>query len=195
LDSDALRDSLLWVAGNLDLTRMGGPSFSPVIGADALEGLSMKDQAWKASPPEEQGRRTIYSFTKRSLLPPFATVFDFPDTTLPCGQRDVSVVAPQALALMNNAFVHEQSAGLTRRVAAAARDEVERVQLTWRLALGRSPTVTEMARAREHLAREMARVLERQRKEPTGDLRPPDMHAFASLCHVLLNTNEFIYVD
>lgn len=195
LDSDALRDSLLWVAGNLDLTRIGGPSFSPVIGADALEGLSMKDQAWKASPPEEQGRRAIYSFTKRSLLPPFATVFDFPDTTLPCGQRDVSVVAPQALALMNNAFVHEQSAGLTRRVAAAARDEVERIQLAWRLALGRSPTPTEMARAREHLARETARVLERQRKEPVGDLRPPDMHALASLCHVLLNTNEFIYVD
>lgn len=195
LDSDALRDSLLWVAGNLDLTRIGGPSFAPVIGADALEGLSMKDQAWKASPPEEQGRRTVYSFTKRSLLPPFATVFDFPDTTLPCGQRDVSVVAPQALALMNNAFVHEQSSGLTRRVLAGARDETERIALAWRLALGRSPSESEVAQARRHLAREVARVKDRQGRAPTGDYRPPEVLALASLCHVLLNTNEFIYVD
>ncbi len=195
LDAEALRDSLLWVAGNLDLTRIGGPSFAPVIGSDALEGLSMKAEAWKASPPEEQGRRTIYAFTKRSLLPPLATVFDFPDTTLPCGQRDVSVVAPQALALMNNAFVHEQSAALTRRVAAVARDENERIEWAWRLALGRSPTSGEVEHARRHLAREIAREEERERRESVRDPRPPGMHALASLCHVLLNTNEFIYVD
>ncbi|MGE3310486.1 MAG: PSD1 and planctomycete cytochrome C domain-containing protein [Limisphaerales bacterium] len=197
LDAEALRDSLLWVAGNLDLTRMGGPSFAPVIGADALEGLSMKAEAWKASPPEEQGRRTIYAFTKRSLLPPLATVFDFPDTTLPCGQRDVSVVAPQALALMNNAFVHEQSAALTRRVAAVARDEGERIEWAWRLALGRSPTSGEAEQARRHLARETAREEALGRGASVQDThhRPPAMHALASLCHVLLNTNEFIYVD
>ena len=155
----------------------------------------MKDQAWKASPAEEQGRRSIYAFTKRSLLPPFATVFDFPDTTLPCGRRDVSLVAPQALALMNNAFVHEQSAGLTRRVMVGAMEATERVRLAWRLALGRSPSPRELRQALDHLERETARTEERRRREPTGDLRPAEAVALASLCHVLLNTNEFIYVD
>ena len=54
--------------------------------------------------------------TKRSRLLPLMTTFDFSDTTLPCGQRDVTVVAPQALALMNNRFVHQCSEALARRV-------------------------------------------------------------------------------
>ncbi len=195
MDAEALRDALLMVGGGLDLTRAGGPSFAPVIGADALEGLSMKDQAWKASPVEEQGRRSLYLFTKRSLLPPFATVFDFPDTTLPCGQRDVSVVAPQALALLNNAFVHEQSAGLTRRVAAGATSAGERIRLAWRLALGRDPTPAEAGDARGFLARATSRVRLERSRDAQPPVHPPEMQALAALCHVLLNTNEFLYVD
>ena len=57
---------------------------------------------WKASPAAEQGRRSVYLFLKRGLLPPLATTFDLPDTTLPCGQRDVTTVAPQALTLLND---------------------------------------------------------------------------------------------
>ncbi len=54
--------------------------------------------------------------TKRSLLLPLMTMFDFADTTQPCAQRNVSIVAPQALALLNNDFVHEQSDAFAERV-------------------------------------------------------------------------------
>ena len=60
----------------------------------------MKGDAWKPSPPAEQRRRSVYIFAKRGLLPPLLTTFDFPDTTLPCCQRDVTTVAAQALALL-----------------------------------------------------------------------------------------------
>ncbi|MBL9166704.1 MAG: PSD1 domain-containing protein [Verrucomicrobiales bacterium] len=197
LDADALRDGLLSVSGTLDLRKMGGPSFAPVISPDALEGLSMKGQAWKASPAEEQGRRSIYMFSKRSLLSPMATVFDFPDTTLPCGQRDVTVVAPQALALLNNATVHEQSRALARRVmsASASQDARSRITKAWQLALGRVPAAAETAAAIAHLQRQRDHFLSQTPAPKQAPAADPDLLALSSLCHVLLNSNEFIYVD
>jgi hypothetical protein len=190
LDAEALRDSLLAVGGNLDLSKFGGPSFAPVISGDALEGLSMKGNAWKASPPEEQGRRSVYIFTKRGLLPPLATTFDFPDTTLPCGQRDVTTVAPQALALLNNDFLHQQSQSLARRVLAATGDDCSRIVRAWQLALGRRPSDSEMSAAAFHLNLQR-RHFQAAKQSPAA----VELLAWASLCHVLLNTNEFMYVD
>ena len=186
LDAESLRDSLLFASGQLKLDRVGGPSFSPVIPPDALEGLSTKSAAWKASPPDEQGRRSVYIFAKRGLLPPLLTTFDFPDTTLPSCQRDVTTVAPQALALMNNPFVHEQSAALAKKIAGEVKEPAERVRRAWRLVLGRDPRGGEVAAALDHLA-----------KQAKAYAKRPDaaVDALASLCHVLLNANEFLYVD
>ena len=191
LDADALRDALLAVSGRLDLAKTGGPSFAPEISPDALEGLSMKGNAWKASPPEEQGRRSVYMFTKRSLLSPLATVFDFPETTLPCGQRDVTTVAPQALALLNNNFIHQQSEALARHVLAEPGDEASRVLRAWRRVLSREPRESEIAAATAHVAAQKARFGTNKTTPPTDH----DLLAWTSLCHVLLNTNEFAYVD
>jgi hypothetical protein len=154
LDAEALRDSMLAVSGRLN-PQVGGPSFKPTISAEALEGLSRKTSAWKASPASEQGRRSIYIYSQRSLLPPLLTTFDFCDTTLPCGQRDVSTVAPQALALLNGEFAHEQSDSLAARVfAAAGREPGAQVAAAWQLALGRTPSDKEAAASLEHLARQ-----------------------------------------
>ena len=180
-----LRDSLLFAGGNLKFDRIGGPSFSPEIPPDALEGLSTKGAAWKASPPAEQGRRSVYIFAKRGLLPPLLTTFDLPDTTLPNCQRDVTTVPTQSLALLNNPFVHEQSAALAKRIGTKG-ERKEQVVQAWRLALGRAPRDAEMAPALAHLERQTKTFAQR-----------PDraLDALASLCHVLLNTNEFMYVD
>lgn len=185
LDAEALRDSLLAAGGNLKLDKIGGPSYAPEIPPDALEGLSMKGAAWKASPAAEQGRRSVYIFAKRGLLPPLLTTFDLPDTTLPSCQRDVTTVPTQSLALLNNPFVHEQSAALAKRVGTKL-ERKEQVVRAWRLALGRDPRDTEITAAISHLEKQVARFA--KRPDPTLD-------ALASLCHVLLNTNEFMYVD
>jgi mono/diheme cytochrome c family protein len=185
LDAESLRDSLLAAGGTLKLGRVGGPSFAPDIPPDALEGLSMKGSAWKASPPAEQGRRSVYVFAKRGLLPPLLTTFDLPDTTLPSCRRDVTTVPTQALALLNNPFVHTQSAALARRVGTTV-GKAEQVTRAWQLALGRNPRDAERTAALTHLERQTS--LFAGRPDPAAD-------ALASLCHVLLNTNEFAYVD
>ena len=115
LDAESIRDAMLLVSGDLDLRR-GGPSFRPTIAADALEGLSRKSAAWTASPPRDQLRRSLYIFSQRSLLSPWMTTFDFADTTMSCPQRDVTIAAPQALALFNNEFSHARSLALARDV-------------------------------------------------------------------------------
>ena len=195
LDAESLRDRMLFVGESLD-SRMAGPGFKVTIQAEALEGLSRKGDAWQPSPPHEQRRRSLYSFSARSLLPPLMTTFDFGDTTLPCGQRPVSTVAPQALALLNNTFAHERSTALATVVLSLRRQDIpsaerrdygsdidQQIRSVWRLALAREPSSAEVLAAREH-------VQEQQRRWPSAPER-----VLSSLCHVLLNTNEFAYVD
>ena len=114
MDAEALRDSMLAVSGELNL-KMGGPSFYPVMPLEALEGFSRKAKAWKESPPQERKRRSVYMLSKRHLLLPLMTAFDFPNSEKPCGRRDVTTVAPQALAMLNNQFVHDRSERLANR--------------------------------------------------------------------------------
>ncbi len=185
IDAESLRDSLLFASGKLQLDRYGGESFLPEIPLDALEGLSTKSAAWKPSPVSEQGRRSVYIFAKRGLLPPLLTTFDLPDTTLPNCKRDSTTVPTQALALLNNPFAHEQSLALAQRIGTKGSLE-ERAKMAWRFALGRDPKPEEVKLALEHLRKQELLFAKDKDKE---------LKALASLCHVLLNTNEFIYVD
>ena len=185
ISSESLRDAMLAVGGRLNM-RMGGPSFYPGMSVEALEGLSRKAGDWKSSPADERSRRSIYMMTKRSRLLPLMTTFDFSDTTASCGQRDVTTVAPQALALLNNQFTHAQSEALAKRLAGHAAGTVEQVKLAWQLAFGRNPSDGELGQAENHL--------HEQRQHFDGRNNPGHL-ALASLCHVLLNCNEFIYVD
>ncbi len=196
LESEPLRDAMLAVSGQLN-RKMGGPSFFPPATKESLEGLSKKGAEWGQSPPDEESRRSVYMMTKRSLLLPLMTTFDFSDTTQPCSQRNVSTVAPQALALLNNDFVHQQSGAFAARVIAeAGQDQAAQIERAWWLALGRAPddderraAVAHLAAQREHLAASAAK------NQKTLDDSEAVRLALASLCHVLFNLNEFIYVD
>lgn len=195
LEAEPLRDAMLATSGQLNL-KAGGPSFFPPATKEALEGLSKKSDAWGASPPQEQRRRSIYMMTKRSLLLPLMTTFDFADTTQPCSQRNVSTVAPQALALLNNDFVHQQSTAFAERVMQETGDDaIRQVERVWWLALARAPSETERNAALAHLQKQRERFAAQADDGAALDAAEATRRALASLCHVLLNTNEFIYVD
>lgn len=194
LEAEAVRDGFLAASGELDL-RMGGPGFFPTISADALEGLSRKASAWTASPESEQLRRSLYIFTQRSLLPPMMTAFDLCDTTLPCGQRDVTIVAPQALTLLNNEFTHRRAESLAGRVSGSHPDTVSsQIDSVWRCILNRPPSEVEMRMALKHVQRQSDRFELPDSENLKRTLSPHEL-ALASLCLVLFNSNEFIYVD
>ena len=158
-DAETLRDSLLAVSGELDF-RMGGRGFFPEVPAEALEGLSRKGSAWTASPADQQLRRSIYIYSQRSLLPPMMTAFDFADTTLPCGRRDSTIVAPQALTLLNNDFVHQRAAALARQLTETVElQETEIIRAVWARVLNRVPEREELELAAAHLQSQQERFL------------------------------------
>ncbi len=151
LDAEALRDSMLAVSQELDKT-LGGPGFRPTISPEALEGLSKKSAAWKASPLYEQSRRSLYIFSKRGLLPPMMTTFDFCDTTQSSGKRSSTTAPTQALALMNNQFVHKRSKTLARTITESSNDAKAQVVKLWTQVYGREPTSAELRIAVQHVS-------------------------------------------
>jgi hypothetical protein len=138
MDAETLRDSLLFVAGNLDL-QAGGP---PV----QLE--------------EKNKRRTVFGFVSRRKLDPMLALFDFPNPNNTSEQRVVTNVPLQRLFMMNSSFVEEQAAGLANRLTG---DDAQRIRQVYRLLYGRAPSAEELrlglAFARKSGWKEYARVL------------------------------------
>jgi hypothetical protein len=194
LDAEALRDAILATSGQLDRT-IGGPSFRAPINSEALEGLSMKGNAYVASDPKDARRRSLYMFQKRSLMVPMMTAFDQCDSTVPNSRRDSTIVPTQALAMLNNDWVHEQSRAFAERVMATSPDVDLRIDTAWQLAFARTPTQSERLNAKSQVYHQAMNAMQSQ----SSNEAQPKMDGFTigwiSLCHVLLNTNEFITVD
>ncbi len=143
LDAESIRDAMLKSTRQIDL-RFGGKGFRPSLSLESTEGLSRLGSGWKESPQQEQRRRSLYIFSQRTLLVPMMTTFDFQDTTTPCGQRDITTVAPQALAMMNNQWVHQQAESLAADIRLDSPNDVSRqIELAWNQVLSRNPTAGE----------------------------------------------------
>jgi mono/diheme cytochrome c family protein len=117
LDFEAVRDSLLCVSGQLDLTAGGVPV--------------------ELTKPPYAKRRAVYGFVDRQNLPGVFRTFDFasPDTTSP--QRHVTSVPQQALFMMNSPFVLEQAQALAKKVGADGEPKPALVQSLYREVLAR----------------------------------------------------------
>lgn len=186
LEAEAIRDSLLAVSGGLDTT-MGGPS---IIVRARPDGLVEIDEKMLPN-PGALGRRSVYLLCRRSYNLSLLTVFDQPLVSQNCAARDVSAVPLQSLAMLNNAFVTDQARAFASRVERLAGCLGEAaVPAAFRLALVRSPTAAEMQIC--------AKLLERQAAEyrAAGRLaEEADRQALLHLCHTLLNTSEFLYLE
>ena len=186
LEAEAIRDTVLAVSGRLNRT-MGGRGVFPTLPPEVLATQSRPGLGWDKSSAAEQARRGVYIFVKRTLGVPLLETFDFasPDTTT--AARATTTIAPQALILLNSAFMEEQSLALAQRLVqedgARPAANVERL---FRLAFGRGPTSREKGIALAYLARD------RKTARPGEDAF---RHALARLCKVVLNLNELVYVD
>jgi hypothetical protein len=174
LDADAIRDTVLAVAGTLNL-RVGGVGVIPQLTREELLAARMPN-LWPVNPdPAEHLRRSVYMQMKRSLTLPMLQIFDAPDTATSCARRETSTVAPQALAMMNSEFTSAQAGRFAERITreAGGDDPQKAVEAGWRLAFGRSPSPEEKAAALDYLQR----------------------NSLPRLCLLLFNMSEFIYAD
>jgi hypothetical protein len=165
LDAEALRDTMLFVSGQLSAER-GGPSFQATLSADY--GFN-----YTAS------RRSVYVPAFRNALPELFEAFDFADPSMVVGVRNVSTVAPQALFLMNHPFVREQAVASAKRLLAEKlADDDARLSRACRRTLGRAPTAGEQAIARKVL-------------QNTSDAT----EAWTDIFHALFASPDFRYVN
>ena len=131
MDVEALRDSLLFVSGDLDPTPGGAP-------------VSWHDSA--------KLRRGVYTFVSRRELDPTLRLFDFPDATTLAARRSSTGTPMQQLFFLNGEFVGKRSRSLVERLQATAGDtEKEKIQLAYELVLGRMPTSSELELALQYL--------------------------------------------
>jgi hypothetical protein len=174
LEGESIRDNVLAVAGTLDRS-IGGPGVYPYIDPALWQGSS--GRKWPGRPDSDPStwRRSIYVFSKRSIPLPMLEVFDKPDAIASCSRRNRSITSPQALILMNNAFVLMQSKYFAQRIQREAGADAQRqVDRAFELALSRPPSGSERERAIAFIG-----------GSPDG---------LVDFCQTLLNTNEFVYV-
>jgi hypothetical protein len=185
LEAEAVRDGMLAVSGRLN-PQMHGPGVCPPLPRAVLEGQSRPGDGWSKSDERQAARRSVYIFVKRSLAVPELEVLDAPDTTSSCEQRIVSTVAPQALTFLNGDFANEQARRLAERLRReVGSDPAAQVRYAFELALCRPPRAEELRAALDFLTAQ-------EREIAAGDTR---QRALAAFCLVLLNTNEFVYLD
>ena len=168
LQAEAIRDSLLFVSGELDLNMFGPGTLD-----------------------EASHRRSIYFTVKRSRLVPAMQAFDVPEPLVSQGTRPTTTVAPQALLLMNSPHVRSWATAFAKRFAPSpdrSQPLAEIVSRAYRLALNRTPTETESADAIAFIEQQRTRY----RAEQKPDAREMALTDFAQ---VVLSLNEFIYVD
>jgi hypothetical protein len=183
LEAEAIRDSILAVAGTLD-PAMGG-SLLPTANRKYVTSTASVNPRIYESP-----RRSIYLPVVRSALYDVFQAFDFADPSTLAGRRDTTTVAPQALFMLNSAFVLQQTKALATTLLADDRlDDSERIGRLYEAALARLPTAEETSRG---LA-----FIERYRQALAAQpLRPEEsrLRAWQTFCRAILASNEFVYL-
>ncbi|MFN3651693.1 MAG: PSD1 and planctomycete cytochrome C domain-containing protein [Armatimonadota bacterium] len=180
LEAEAIRDAVLAVSGRLDRT-LYGPSVLPFL-TPFMEG---RGRPASSGPLDGDGRRSLYISVRRNFLTPMFLAFDYPIPFNTMGRRSVSTVPAQALVLMNNPLVVEQTGVWAKRLLAMPELTPEqRVERMYLEAFGRAPTAEERGDALAFVAAQAGQY------EKEGELR-----AWSDLCHVLINVKEFIFVN
>ncbi len=170
LDFESMRDALLASSGQLDAA-VGGPA------------VDLMAQPWPT-------RRTLYGRIDRQNLPNLFRTFDFasPDTHSP--RRYTTTVPQQALYLLNNPFVREQTKHLAaRQEFSAATEPAAKVERLYEVALARKPTGQELELGKSFLTSEDAN------QAPPAEAPADRPSAWERYVQVVLLSNEFMFVD
>jgi mono/diheme cytochrome c family protein len=166
LEAETIRDAMLAVSGMLDEKMFGPGTLDP-----------------------NHKRRSIYFFVKRSQLVPMMVLFDAPDSLQGQEQRASTIIAPQALMLMNNANIRGYAKSFAARIGPKDGSTLEdAIRAGYLVALARPPRDDEL-RESTQFVREQVESYQAANKPDAQQL------ALADFCQVLMELNEFIYID
>ncbi len=168
MEAEAIRDSMLAVSGELNL-KMGGRGFDFFKSRGGLNGFPPIENF-----KSEGFRRMIYSHKVRMEKTPVFGAFDCPDAGQPMPVRGQSTTAIQALNLFNSPFVIQRADQFAARVERERPGSLDnQIERAFQLALQRLPNSIEKTKAK----------------------RIGRQYGLETLCRVLLNTNEFLFIQ
>jgi hypothetical protein len=176
LDAESIRDAMLATSGEIDLS-VGGP----FIPKDKTE----EGQYVIAENKPGARRRSLYLQQRRTTPVTFVDVFDGAKMNPNCVQRTSSTVALQSLALLNSDFVRARSKAFAARLLREAASDNERVELAFRLGVGRLPTADERDAAAEFLAAE----------PPTSESSGKASGKWTDFSQMIFASNAFLFVE
>ncbi len=170
LDAEAVRDSVLWVGGHLDL-KMGGPSAEHFFFKD--DHSPIYDYARFDFESPAARRRSVYRFLVRSVQDPFMESLDCADPSLLVPKRASTLTAIQALALLNDPLIVRQARHFAEHMRGRGNDLGQQIDFGFRLAFGRGASGEEVRALSAHAID----------------------HGLENTARLLLNSNEFLFVD
>ena len=171
LEAESIRDTVLLVAGQLD-RKMHGPGFHDFV----LEQTSHSPHFMydKHDPDDVSShRRSVYRFLPRSQPQPFMQTLDCADPSQQVAKRDETVTALSALALLNNKFMIRMAEHFATHLEMECQDRGEQIDRAFHLTLSRPPLADERSAIMDHA----------------------DQYGLPSACRVIMNLNEFVFVD
>jgi hypothetical protein len=179
LEGEAIRDSILMLSGQINLTSFGEPV--PIHLTGFMDG---RGRPAKGGPLDGAGRRSVYLAVRRNFLSPFMLAFDTPSPFSSMGRRNVSNVPAQALILMNDPFVVEQAMKWAEKISVEPVSTESKVDQMYKLAFARLPSEGEKKIALDFLT-------ESASTEDGGSI---PVVTWADFAHSLINTKEFIFL-
>lgn len=186
LDAEAIHDTMVKASGQWDPTPFG-PADPVVMRSDGLINPVRKENGW---------RRLVYVSQKRKQIATALDTFDFPQMNPNCLERRDSMVAPQALHLMNHGLVRELADRMGQRVFLEAGPEAtKQVELVYALALGRPPWDQELKLGVATLSQLRDSWKASSPPDKNGSPTPKEVLALGSYCHTIFNSAAFLFVD
>jgi uncharacterized protein DUF1553/uncharacterized protein DUF1549/cytochrome c len=184
LEAEIIRDSILDASGDLNL-QAGGPAFFPAIPVSVR--ADQPRGTWELTKEgPDTWRRSVYAYVKRGLKYPMFEVYDLPDLNTTCERRAVSTVPTQALTMLNNEFMLIQADHFAQRVLKqTGSNPAEQVKTMYRIAFSREPSARELESNLAFLKKQLAGAIDDKAA----------LAALTDLAHVVLNLNEFAYIQ
>lgn len=183
LEAEPIRDAILAISGQLD-TRLGGKSVTPHLTA-FMEG---RGRPSSSGPLDGDRRRSLYLMVRRNFLNPMFLAFDYPTPFTTMGRRSTSNVPAQALTMMNNPFVVQQSRLWAEKILADSSTgsaDADRIRRMYLEAFCREPLPHEIELGLS--------FLDQQRQEYDGTDNAVTQ-VWSDYAHVLFNVKDFIYL-
>jgi hypothetical protein len=172
LDAESVHDAILQVAGQLETT-MGGPSVQQFTLGPGVHVTPVVDYTRYDWDSPGAARRSVYRFLFRTLPDPFFDTLDAADPSQLTAVRNESTTPLQALVLLNNPFVLRQCEHFARRLEHLANHLEGQITAAFELAYGRAPTTQEIAMLKDYA----------------------EHHGLTNLCRLIVNSNEFLFVN